>query len=199
VSAQEEVPLSLDKGRNSSLAVNTRALITGSVAHRGSSSRSDQARPPSSPGCSSVNLLPARPPSPAPGIPEGPNPGADGPNRGWMFTRSEILPARTTRRHATSWDVTPLTPPGLEERRHAHVVDRIKPVGRVRQTRAPALAGPAIYTGVTMSKSLGGGDPAAGPGTSEFGAGFRPGAGGVPDGFDGSDDALVQYLIDNRR
>jgi len=63
---------------------------------------------------------------------------------------------------------------------------------------AAALVGPAIYTGSTMGKSLGGGDPSAGPVNGAFGGAFRPGAGGFPGDAAGTNDTLAQYLVANR-
>jgi 4-amino-4-deoxy-L-arabinose transferase-like glycosyltransferase len=67
---------------------------------------------------------------------------------------------------------------------------------------ATALTGPAIYTGTTMGKALGGGDPSAGPVNGAFDDGFGGGLRSVPGGFPGdpagTNDALAQYLLANR-
>ena len=62
------------------------------------------------------------------------------------------------------------------------------------------LIGPALYTAATMTKTLAGGDPAAGPQDGAFG-----GSGGAPGGFGafigdgaGTSDALLAYLLANR-
>ncbi len=94
-------------------------------------------------------------------------------------------------------------PPVQGDRRAALVARGALLVGLVA-----ALAGPAIYTGTTVGKSLAGGDPAAGPangaigggpgGFGAIGGGLRSGSGGFPGDAAGTNDALVQYLVANR-